>query len=539
MSKNFFITAIFIVLTGAIFGGIFGKFPARLSADGAVTAEKISGDYKEAIEVIGSNYVSKIDHEKVLESSIQGMLWTLDPHSSFFTRDEFRKLYEDQSSKFFGIGVSILQHRDGVYVQSIVPDTPAEKAGLRYGDRFLEVDGKDAKAWTSAEVSKNVRGERGTPVKIKMERAGQEKPVEFEITRDGVPYPSIRNYFLMRDDVGYIGLTGGFQETTAAELDQAISDLKKQGMKQLVLDLRNNPGGLLPQAVEVVSRFVSRGQTVVSVKGRSRYAKSEELRSTGGKTEDFPLVVLINGGSASASEIVAGALQDYDRALIVGENTFGKGLVQSVINLPLGAGLTLTTAKYYTPSGRSIQRDYSSGNLYDYFRHKASFEERRKLAGKTITGRTVYGGNGIEPDEVVPASTPDETQIQLLDPMFFFTREVTGGRVRGLESYKLTRPAQYGQRVRPSDFPVSEEIFAAFKKFIAQSKSWRISPEQLEADKKFILKRLRFNLATAAFGNVAANQVLIEDDPQVAKAVELLPRAQNLALAARKTLQKR
>jgi carboxyl-terminal processing protease len=539
MSRNFLIIAILIVLGGAIFGGIFGKLPARMSADGAVTAEKISGDYREAIEAISNNYVTKVDHEKVSESSIQGMLWTLDPHSSFFTRDEFRKLYEDQSSKFFGIGVSILQHRDGVYVQSIVPDTPAEKAGLRYGDRFLDVDGKDAKAWTSAEVSKNVRGERGTPVKIKVERAGQEKPVEFEIYRDGVPYPSIRNYFLMRDDVGYIGLTGGFQETTAAELDQAISDLKKQGMKQLVLDLRGNPGGLLPQAVEVVSRFVERGQTVVSVKGRSRYAKSEELRSVGSKTEDFPLVVLINGGSASASEIVAGALQDYDRALIVGQNTFGKGLVQSVINLPSGTGLTLTTAKYYTPSGRSIQRDYSSGNLYDYFRHKTSFEERKKSAVRTITGRTVYGGNGIEPDEVVQNPTPIESQAILLDPMFFFTREVTAGRFGGLESYKLMRPVQYGQRVRPSDFPASEELFAAFKKYVAQSKSWRVSGEQLEANKKFILTRLRFNLATAAFGNVAANQVLIEDDPQVAKAVELLPRAQNLALAAKKSLQKR
>jgi carboxyl-terminal processing protease len=234
----------------------------------------------------------------------------VDARSAFvvFHARRIRKLYEDQSSQFYGIGVSILQHRDGVYVQSIIPNTPADKAGLRYGDRFLEIGGKDAKGYTSAEVSKNVRGERGTPVNLKIGRAGVEKPLEFNIVRGGVPLPSIRNYFMLKDGVGYVGFTGGFQETSAGELDEAIAELKKQGMKNLVLDLRGNPGGLLPQAIEVVSRFVPRGQTVVSVKGRAR---SQELRAVGDKTQDLPLVVMINGGSASASEIVAGAVQDY------------------------------------------------------------------------------------------------------------------------------------------------------------------------------------------------------------------------------------
>ena len=187
------------------------------------------------------------------------MLWTLDPHSSFFTREEFRKLYEEQSSQFYGIGVSILQHRDGVYVQSVVPNTPAEKAGLRYGDRFLQVDGKDAREWTSAEVSKNVRGEKGTTVKVRVERASSNTPLDFDIVRGGVPLPSIRNYFMLPNGVGYVGLVGGFQETTSAELDDAIADLEKQGMKNLILDLRNNPGGLLPQAIDVVGRFIPDG----------------------------------------------------------------------------------------------------------------------------------------------------------------------------------------------------------------------------------------------------------------------------------------
>ena len=221
MSRKFSFIAIILVAVGAIVGGIFGRLPVTSSADSSLSPEKISVDYREALDVIDKNYVGEVDHEKVSESSIQGMLYTLDPHSSFFTRDAFRKLYEDQSSEFYGIGVSILQHRDGVYVQSIIPNTPADKAGLRYGDRFVEIAGKDAKKYSSAEVSKNVRGEKGTAVNLKVERAGADKPLEFAIVRGGVPLPSIRNYFMLRDGIGYVGLGGGFQETSAAELDEA------------------------------------------------------------------------------------------------------------------------------------------------------------------------------------------------------------------------------------------------------------------------------------------------------------------------------
>ena len=333
MNRGFTLSAVILVVVGALVGGLFGRLPAT-SADSSTTPDKIVSDYTEALSVIDKNYVGKVDHEKITDTSIQSMLWTLDPHSSFFTRDEFKKLYEEQSSQFYGIGVSILQHRDGVYVQSVIPNTPADKAGLRYGDRFLQVEGKDAREWSSAEVSKNVRGERGTAVKIKIDRAGSAAPLDFEITRGGVPLPSIRNYFMLPNSVGYIGLTGGFQETTAEELDAAVSDLQKQGMKSLVLDLRNNPGGLLPQAIDVVSRFVGSGQTVVSVKGRARYAKTQELRSSSAPNDNFPLVVMINGGSASASEIVAGAIQDYGRGVVVGTDSFGKGLVQRVFPLP-------------------------------------------------------------------------------------------------------------------------------------------------------------------------------------------------------------
>ena len=370
MNKSFAVGAVVLIMVGAVVGGLFGRLAGSTSANAEMTAAKVVSDYREALDVIDKNYVGSIDHQKVTDTSIQSMLWTLDPHSSFFTPEEFRKLYEEQASQFYGIGVSILQHRDGVYVQSVVPNTPAEKAGLRYGDRIVQVDGKDAREWTSAEVSKNVRGEKGTTVKVKVERASSGTPLEFDIVRGGVPLPSIRNYFMLPNGVGYVGLVGGFQETTSAELDDAIADLEKQGMKNLILDLRNNPGGLLPQAIEVVGRFIPAGQTVVSVKGRSKYASSQELRTSGGHTHKFPLVVMINSGSASASEIVAGAIQDYDRGVIVGTDSFGKGLVQRVFPLEYGTGLTLTTARYYTPYGRSLQRDYSSGSIYDYYTHQ-------------------------------------------------------------------------------------------------------------------------------------------------------------------------
>ncbi len=541
MKKSFSIIAVVIIFAGALIGGLFGRLPVKTSADTAVTAEKITADYSEALDVVGKNYVGQIDHEKVSESSIQGMLWTLDPHSSFFTRDEFRKLQEDQASQFYGIGVSILQHRDGVYVQSIIPGTPADKAGLRYGDRFVEVTGKDAREWTSAEVSKNVRGERGTPVNLKVERPGTDKPLEFNIVRGGVPLPSIRNYFMLRDAVGYVGLNGGFQETTAEELDQAIADLTKQGMKSLVLDLRNNPGGLLPQAIEVVSRFVPAGQTVVSVKGRSsRYANSQELRTTGSNPHEFPLVVLINGGSASASEIVAGALQDYNRALIIGSDSFGKGLVQRVFPSPYGTGLTLTTARYYTPFGRSLQRDYSNGSIYEYYTHHsedgeddpdaANQNDKPKPAGSPVTtagGRVLYGGRGIEPDLKVPALAFTPLRSRINEAAFFFVRQLVAGQIKGLESYKVEKQ-NYNPNVAPNDFQMNDKLLEAFRAFTIKDNRNGLTAENINSQLDYAKMRLREEIATANNSTEAGQQVLLETDPQVLKAIESIAAAGKL-----------
>ena len=535
MSRKSSIIAIVLVIVGAIAGGIFGRLPMTSSADTSMTREKVVADYREALAVIDGNYVGKIDHEKVSESSIQGMLYTLDPHSAFFTRDEFRKLYEDQQSQFYGIGVSILQHRDGVYVQSIIPNTPADKAGLRYGDRFVEIEGKSAKDYSSAEVSKNVRGERGTSVNIKIGRAGVEKPLEFNIVRGGVPLPSIRNYFMLRDTVGYVGFTGGFQETSAEELDEAIAELKKQGMKSLILDLRGNPGGLLPQAIEVVSRFVPRGQTVVSVKGRSRYAQSQELRAVGDKTEDLPLVVMINGNSASASEIVAGAIQDYGRGIVVGTDSFGKGLVQRVFPLPFGTGLTLTTARYYTPFGRSLQKDYSSGSIYDYYTNHTdegveTTDAKPKPVGipvKTAGGRIFNSGRGIEPDLKAPALALTQLRFRINDAAFYFVRQLVAGQIKGLENFKVDKQ-NYAQTIEPNDLQINDKMLEAFRSFTANDKENGLSPENINSQIDYARTRLREELATANYSTEAGVQVLLEQDPQVLKAIDAIPEAKKL-----------
>ena len=505
----------------------------------------VTEDFSEALEIIRNNYVDgkRIDYNELTKSSVTSMLRTLDPHSNYFDSAEYENLLTEQQSEYSGIGATIVNYETGgvldTFVTSTFPDSPASRAGLRFGDKILAVGDEKMSGFNSATVRDKVRGKKGTIVRVTLERADTKRVETVEIKRSRVPQPSIPDAYLLRPGVGYVDMTDGFNYTTGDELNVALADLHEQGMTSLILDLRGNPGGILEQAVRVAEKFMQSGSTILTQRGRFRI-DNRTWKSKNANPENLPLVVLVNEGSASASEIVAGALQDYDRALIVGENTFGKGLVQSVINLPYGSGLTLTTAKYFTPSGRLIQRDYSNGNLYDYYNHKASLNETDKNnpASRTLTGRKVFGGNGIAPDETVKTPVLNQAQIALLDPLFFFSSETIGGRIKNFENYKQNGQIRYVQRIRPSDFPVGDELFAAFKNFVGINNGWKISVEKLEAEKAFIKSRKRYNLATAAFGSVAANQVLIEDDTQVARAVEALPRAQQLALSASKSLHK-
>jgi carboxyl-terminal processing protease len=556
--RKFLAVAAVTVVLAAIFGGTLGssrKFNG-LSATGKTNSyrasDEIEKDYNEAISTITGNYSGDIDYEKATQAAIQGMLSTLDPHSAYFPFSEFRKLKEDQDSRFYGIGVTIVQHRDGVYIQSAVEGTPAAKIGLKYGDKILEVDGKDARDWTSEQVSKNVRGGLGEPVTIKVDRAGSQAPLYFTIVRDSVPLPTIRNAYIIRPGTGYIGLTGGFQRSSDDELRQAIKRLDEQGMRQLILDLRGNPGGLLDQAIDVASEFLPRGQVVVSVKGRTEYSDPVVYKSSGSDPASVPLVVLINRNTASASEIVAGAIQDHGRGLIVGETSFGKGLVQRIFQLPFNTGLTLTTARYYTPYGRSLQRDYSSGSLYDYYtRHDPSAIEPQPSASpgnlnsplalasptphpqtgpavKTAAGRVFYGGGGITPDIEVkePANTPG--RFRIAEAAFHFTRQLASGVLPGLESYKVDK-VQYGKNARPTDFPITDRLLEAFRLYVRNQPELQVTPAQVDEELEYSKLRLRQEIITAAFSNDAGARVLLDSDTQVLKALDALPDAKRLA----------
>jgi carboxyl-terminal processing protease len=574
MTKRFLIIASAFILIAAVVGGTIGRsrrFRHSVPAKGTTAAvsytetDDIEKDYKEAITAISDGYAGDIDYEKATQAAIQGMLSTLDPHSMYFPYTEFKKLKEDQDSRFYGIGVTIVQHRDGVYIQSAVEGTPAGRLGLRYGDRILEVDGKDARDWSSEQVSKNVRGGRGEPVTIKVDRAGSEGPLTFTIIRDSVPLPSIRNAYMLRPGTGYVGLTGGFQSTSDEELREALNKLKNQGMRQVVLDMRGNPGGLLTQAIDVASEFLPRGQVVVSVKGRTEYTDPIVYKSNGSDPEDVPLVILINRGTASASEIVAGAIQDHGRGLIVGETSFGKGLVQHVFQLPGNNGLTLTTARYYTPYGRSLQRDYSNGSLYDYYTKHDTEETKPAPSGsplsprlsplarnaaspppqasptphlqsgpavKTAAGRVFYGGGGITPDIDVKPLTFTPLRNRIAEAAFHFTRQLAAGMVTGFEGYKVEK-VQYGRNPKPGEYPINDRIIEAFRSFVRTDAQSQLTPAQLDEEMEFLKLRLREEIITAAFSNDAGARVLLDSDPQVLRALEALPDAKRLAESVR------
>ena len=560
MTRNFTIVAALVIVTATVAGGVRTRTSHRRIIDlnsGQVAsaekyeADKIESDYQEAITAVEEKYAGDIDYEKATQAAIQGMLFTLDPHSVYFSSTEFRKLKEDQSSSFYGIGVQIQRHDDGVYIQSVVEGTPAGRAGLRYGDRIVDVDGKDARDWSSDEVSKNVRGERGKEVQLKVERAGEEAAVNFKIVRDAVPLPSIRNAFMLSSGTGYVGLIGGFQHTTDDELREAIASLKKDGMRQMILDLRNNPGGLLDQAIDVSSEFLPRDKVIVSVKGRSEYHEPAVYKSNGSDPEELPLVVLINRNTASASEIVAGAIQDHGRGLVVGETSFGKGLVQHVFQLPFNTGLTLTTARYYTPYGRSLQRDYSSGSLYDYYvRHDQNDDQQPTQPGqpspnetapargsnapafRTAGDRIFYGGGGITPDIEARPLTATPVRGRIIEAAFYFTRTLAAGKIPGLESYRVDK-VEYGHAPKPGDYPIADRVLEAFRNYIRKDQGQHLQVPQIDADLDFVKLRLRQEMITAAFGADAGQRILLESDPQALRAIGVLPDAKRLAESVR------
>jgi carboxyl-terminal processing protease len=508
------------------------------------TGPAIKSDLAEALAVIQSNHIDgrKLDYNAIFKSSISGMLSVLDPHSTYFDPIEYASFRTEQRSEYFGIGATIEDLREGndvnTYIRATFPESPAHRAGLRYGDRITAVDGNSMKGKTYPEVRKFLLGPRGTTVKVTVEHPATHQSETVNIIRDAVSLPSIAQAYMLRPGVGYVGMTGGFNLTTMDEFEVALKQLHSKGMNMLVLDLRGNRGGLLIQAVRVANTFLQRGQPIVSQKGRFRDS-SQSYAAVNDSPDSVPIVVLVNGDTASAAEIVAGALQDHDRALIVGETTFGKGLVQFPFQLDYDSALLLTIAKYYTPSGRLIQRDYSNGGFYNYyFPGGLAAEKNNQLnpqngpESHTDTGRAVYGGGGISPDEVVKPGLISAAERHVRDVLFAYSLELTTGRVAGFESYKVQRGIEFDHDLANEDFPVTDALWKDLKRFAASKPAFKVTADQLDKSRTYAERQLRYNLLSAAYGYRTATQVFNDADPQIARAVDAMPRARELALAA-------
>jgi carboxyl-terminal processing protease len=528
--------AITVIALATLAGGYYtsARPPHVTNADSTLT-DQLAEDFKEAISEIQESYAGKVDLELLGKNSIQGMLHQLDPHSAFFTKAEFDEVQTEQSSRIYGIGVTIAKRYDHVYILSATPGAPGHRAGLRYGDAIVAIDKQNVDEWTSPQVMHRVRGEKGEPIEITVERAGTPNPITVRVRRDEVKLPSVRNAFMTgQGGTGYIALTGGFSSKTDEELTEALVQLKQEGMRQLVLDLRTNPGGLLDEAIKVSTRFLAPGEKIVEVRGRDEEPSGHTYEvPNNNEPETIPMVVLVDRQTASASEIVAGALQDHDRALIVGENTFGKGLVQGVFRLWGGTGLVLTTAKYYTPTGRSIQRNYANVSFYDYYLNRseeqsAAGSPRRGDALRTDLGRTVYGGGGITPDVEVKAQP---LYSRLYYGIFDFVRQLVAGQMQGLRAYRIAE-CQYKTKVSPEDinhYPVTDELLAAFRQYISNKPQFNVSEERINANLNYIRAQMRREIITAAYGPEAGDQVYLSDDVQFRKAFESLDRARVLA----------
>ncbi len=510
---------------------------------GVVTSSMIKGDLSEALGVIQSNHIDgkALDYNTVFKSSITSMLSVLDPHSTYFDQAEYASFRTEQRSEYFGIGATIEDLRDGTevntYIRATFPESPAHRAGLRFGDKILDVDGKSMKNQPYPEVRKHLLGPRGSTVKVTVEHAANKQVEVVPIVRDAVSLPSIAQAYMLRPGVGYVAMTGGFNLTTDDEFGQALRYLHSKDMNMLVLDLRGNRGGLLIQAVRVANRFLQRGQMIVTQKGRYRDS-SQSYAAVNENPDSVPVVVLVNGESASAAEIVAGALQDHDRALIVGETTFGKGLVQFPFQLDYETALLLTIAKYYTPSGRLIQRDYSNGGNYDYYLRGGigadrSTQQPQQTGPESHTdmGRAVYGGGGISPDESVKPGTISAAERHLRDVLFAYSLELVTGRA-GLDAYKVQQPIEFDHELMNEDYPITDAVWRGLKSFAAAKPVYKVTPDQLEKSRAYAERQLRYNILSAAYGFRTATQVFNDADPQIVRAVDAMPRARELAQAA-------
>jgi carboxyl-terminal processing protease len=515
-----------VLVVSAVLGGIYGP-SVRATSNDVTTLQDTVKSFTHVLSIVQKNYAIPVDTDHAIYSgAIPGMLRVLDPHSSFFDPRAYANLREDQRGRYYGVGMTIVPRDNFTYVLSPMPGAPAFRAGIRPGDVIMAVDSKSTEGLSSSEVADMLKGPKGTVVHITMKRVGYSESLNFTVTRDEIPKHSVDIDFEVHPGIGYIKLSG-FNETTDTELALALKDLDATKLDGIVLDLRGNPGGLLNEAVAVSDMFLDKNQLIVSHHGRS----SPERRYyavRGNRGVTVPLVVIVNGGSASASEIVTGAIQDHDRGLVVGEQSFGKGLVQTVSGLSENTGLALTTARYYTPSGRLIQRDYKDISLYDYlYNHKNPPPTEVKL---TDSGRQVTGGGGITPDVSIAPMKLNPFQESLLRREVFFAYQ---GGVGGFTTYFL------GMRPEiTKDFAPTDDVMKVFRGYLDKEKV-PYTETDIAQNLSWIKREIRKETFISVFGLTEGYKVDLEDDVQLQKAVESLPQARALYENARKVIAQR
>ncbi len=520
-SRRALLSVTVFLATCGILGSVISQRVSAQSASDESTLRDSLKSFTSVYSVIEQNYAEKMDPDRtdkaIYDGAIPGMLHVLDPHSNFYDPKAFAQMREDQHGRYYGVGMTIQpQLVDGnlkIFILYPFEGTPSFKAGIKPGDQILTVDGKSTDGMDSAAVASMLKGPRGTHVIVTMAREGHDKPMTFDLVRDEIPRPSVDLAFQIRPNVGYMHVTN-FQETTAREVGEALDKFRQDGpLKGLVIDLRGNPGGLLNQAVDMSDKFLQKGQVVVSQHGRAA-ADQVYSASRGEQGPKYPVVVLVNRNTASAAEIVSGALQDHDRALIVGETTFGKGLVQTVFTVSQNTGLALTTFHYYTPSGRLIQRPYDNMSLYDYYYVRDASNPKNNSNREvklTDEGRTVYGGGGITPDEHIDPIKSNHVQETLLQHYAFFNFSK-----HYLANHTVSK-----------DFNVDEPILGEFKTFLKMKKI-EVSDSDIASNLDWIKESIKSDLFTSQYSQIEGQKVRAQWDPQIQKSITFLPQAQAL-----------
>jgi carboxyl-terminal processing protease len=529
-SPRFFPVAVLAVLLSALAGGFFGS-------SAQATQDQVAQQYRvftAALTAIDREYVESVPSDRLIYDAVGGMLQTLDPHSSFFDPKQYAQMRERQEGKYYGLGISIQVIDGDITVMSLFEGSPAYRSGIRRGDVIARIKGEDTKNWTSDQAVKQLKGPKGTRVAIAIRRPGYDKLIDMDVERDEVNIVTVRGMFMLDAQTGYIKL-GDFGETSDREVGDAIQKLQAQGMKRLVFDLRDNPGGLLIAANAIANRFLTRGEMIVYTRGRVRDA-DQDYRATDAPDFTGPMMVLVNRNSASASEIVAGALQDHDRALVVGETTFGKALVQSVYRISEGAGLALTTGRYFTPSGRMIQRPWD--NTFDEYltytlRDQTGQREHGAAQLKyTDAGRKVYGGGGIEPDKFFAGP------VQGFNPSRFGralnARSAFANFAERFTAEGDTRmsAASEGKKHVARGFAVSDAMINDFKASL-QAEKVKIDEEAWAKDLEFIKAMIHYDVDVALFGVSEAQKNLVAKDPQAQFALAQFGEAVKLTELAR------